>query len=122
VFDGDPHGAPARVFAVCVDSATPTELAGWWHEVLGGDLTNGPDHRPRWIQDAAGMDGLILKCVQVDDERTVKNRWHWDVTTEAVDGLVAKGATVLRPEGGDISWTVMADPEGNEVCAFTPRP
>src|SRR5690606_29058081 len=37
VFDGDPHGAPARAFAVCVDSAAPTELAGWWHEVLGGD-------------------------------------------------------------------------------------
>ncbi len=26
---------------------------------------------------------------------------------------------MLRPRGGDIEWTVMADPEGNEFCAFT---
>ena len=36
-----------------------------------------------------------------------------------IDGLVAAGATVLRPKGDDgIRWWVMADPEGNEFCAF----
>jgi hypothetical protein len=29
------------------------------------------------------------------------------------------GATVLREPGGDIGWHVLADPEGNEFCAFT---
>jgi hypothetical protein len=27
---------------------------------------------------------------------------------------------VLRGPGGDIDWHVMADPEGNEFCAFRP--
>lgn len=50
-----------------------------------------------------------------------KNRIHIDVTTEEVGPLVAAGATVLRPKGdGGIAWTVMADPAGNEFCAFTP--
>jgi hypothetical protein len=29
---------------------------------------------------------------------------------------------VLREPGGDISWHVLADPEGNEFCAFTGGP
>jgi hypothetical protein len=37
-----------------------------------------------------------------------------------VPGLVAAGATVLRRPDDDISWTVLADPQGNEFCAFTP--
>ena len=55
--------------------------------------------------------------------RTGKNRIHLDVTTPDLDALVAAGATILRPQdadhvGGGIGWTVMADPDGNEFCAF----
>ena len=49
----------------------------------------------------------------------MKNRIHWDVTVHAVAPLVEVGATVLREPGGDIGWHVLADPEGNEFCAFT---
>jgi hypothetical protein len=49
----------------------------------------------------------------------VKNRIHWDVTVPAVAPLVGAGAVVLREPGGDIDWHVLADPEGNEFCAFT---
>ena len=62
---------------------------------------------------------LILKFVPVDDERVAKNRMHWDVTTDDVDGLVAAGATVVREPDDDIQWTVMQDPQGNVFCAFT---
>jgi hypothetical protein len=31
---------------------------------------------------------------------------------------LAGGATLLRPKEDDIHWWVMADPEGNEFCAF----
>jgi hypothetical protein len=60
-----------------------------------------------------------MKFVRVPDERVVKNRWHWDVTTAEVEALVAVGATVLRARDNEIQWTVLADPEGNEFCAFT---
>ena len=111
---------PARPFALCVDSAKPEELAAWWAAVLDGTVGQGPDSTPRWIHGGAGLDGLILKCVRVADERVAKNRCHWDVTTEDVQHLVEMGATVLRPRDGEIAWTVLADPQGNEFCAFTP--
>ena len=31
------------------------------------------------------------------------------------------GARVLRPADEEIRWTVMADPEGTEFCAFVPK-
>jgi len=34
-------------------------------------------------------------------------------------GLEALGATIMEPRDGTRAWTVMADPEGNEFCAFT---
>jgi len=37
----------------------------------------------------------------------------------AVAPLVQAGATVLREPDADISWHVLAAPEGNEFCAFT---
>jgi hypothetical protein len=112
--------APARPFALCVDSAEPEELAAWWAAVLDGAVGQGPDGTPRRVHGGAGLDGLILKCVWVADERVAKNRCHWDVTTDDVQHLVDAGATVLRPRDGEISWTVLADPQGNEFCAFTP--
>ena len=62
----------------------------------------------------------VMKFVGVEDPRTVKNRVHWDVVSDAVPGLVAHGATLLR-EPDDVSeWQVLADPAGNEFCVFAP--
>ena len=126
VFPTDDHGATdvgpgvARPFALCVDSAAPEEAAQWWQAVLGGRIDDGPDGTPRWLHGAAGLGELILKFVRVPDDRAVKNRWHWDVTTDDVTALVAAGATVIREPDDDIRWTVLIDPQGNEFCAFGP--
>jgi hypothetical protein len=119
--DPDPGGPPIRPFALCVDSAEPVALAEWWAGVLGGTLGPGPDGEPRYLHGAAGLDPLVLQCVPVADERVAKNRCHWDVTTDDVEALVVAGATVLRRPDDEISWTVLADPHGNEFCAFAPR-
>jgi hypothetical protein len=56
----------------------------------------------------------------VPEPKTVKNRVHIDVATGDLDALVAHGATVLRNKGDEgLGWTVLADPQGNEFCAFT---
>jgi hypothetical protein len=55
---------------------------------------------------------------KVPEPKTVKNRVHWDVTVSEVQPLVDAGARVLRPPGDDRRWHVLADPEGNEFCAF----
>ena len=58
----------------------------------------------------------------VPEPKTVKNRIHWDVDAEDVQLLLDHGATVLRePRRRRSAGHVLADPEGNEFCAFMPR-
>jgi hypothetical protein len=61
-------------------------------------------------------DGWVFAAVP--EPKTVKNRIHWDLVVESVEALADIGATVLREKDDEIGWTVMADPEGNEFCAF----
>jgi hypothetical protein len=65
------------------------------------------------------MPGFTMDFVPVPEPKTVKNRVHWDVTVPSVAPLTEAGATVLREPDGDIGWHILADPEGNEFCAFT---
>lgn len=64
----------------------------------------------------------------VTDVKTVKNRVHLDLTTSAADRdaeierLLALGARrVDIGQTGQESWTVLADPEGNEFCVVRPK-
>ena len=57
-----------------------------------------------------------------------KNRTHLDLVTdspaqqaELVVRLRALGATPAQVGQGDVPWTVLADPEGNEFCVLEPR-
>jgi hypothetical protein len=126
----DPEGSEACVFpsdgspptALVVDSRDPLPLAEWWAEVLGARLVEAPDGTPRWLADVPGLPFDRLKVVPTLDERRVKNRVHWDVTTDDLDTLVHRGATVLREPTADSRWYVLADPQGNEFCAFLPEP
>lgn len=60
--------------------------------------------------------------------KTAKNRLHLDIApprhrdheTE-VERLMSLGATRVDIGQGDVSWVVMADPDGNEFCVLTPR-
>jgi Glyoxalase-like domain len=63
--------------------------------------------------------------VKVPDSKTVKNRLHFDLRPldqEAqVDRLIELGASrvdIGQPD--DVTWVVMADPEGNEFCVLAP--
>jgi hypothetical protein len=57
-----------------------------------------------------------------------KNRLHLDIAPPAdqdqqaeIDRLVALGATRVDIGQGDVSWVVMADPDGNEFCVLRPQ-
>ena len=121
----DPEGAEFCLFAegptaLVVDSADPVTDASWWAEVLGGRLVQAPGGLRRWVGDVPGLPFEVMKFVGVEDPRTVKNRMHVDVVSDAVPVLVARGATVLREPGGSVEWHVLADPAGNEFCVFAP--
>jgi hypothetical protein len=119
-----PHPAdPSRLgpFELVVDAAEPRSIAAWWAERTGGTVASRGDDTPFvWIEGAAGFPFMFWVFHWVPEPKTVKNRVHWDVklVDTTIDGLVAAGATLLRPKDDEIRWWVMADPEGNEFCAF----
>jgi hypothetical protein len=104
----------------CADDAEAHTLAAWWADVVGGRLGEKQQHGYVWVE-------AIPDCVWdsfdfngVPEPKTTKNRVHVDVHTDDLDALVAHGARVLRDKGDDgLGWTVLADPAGNEFCAFT---
>ena len=105
-----------RLHGLVVDSARPQELAAWWQSVLGGELEL---HGTDWATIAGIPDFPILTYdfVPVPEPKTAKNRVHVDVVGLTSE-LVAAGAALVV---GDLpGWDVLADPEGNEFCAFRP--
>lgn len=68
-----------------------------------------------------------IDVVPVPGPKTaVKNRVHLDLATASADHqaeLVARllglGATPADVGQGDVPWTVLADPEGNEFCLLS---
>jgi hypothetical protein len=127
----DPEGGEFCVFTydeppakklkdVVVDSADHVAISRWWADVIGGDLTHEDDDGYSHLDDIPGSPLESIDFVPVPEPKTVKNRVHWDVGLlpgVTLDDLVAAGATILTP-AGERSWTVMADPEGNEFCVF----
>jgi hypothetical protein len=104
----------------CAEGAQAShDIAAWWSEVLGGVLVDD-DRGFSWVEQMPNCPWESFDWDGVPEPKTVKNRIHVDVTTDDLDALVAHGATVLHPKGeGGIGWTVLADPDGNEFCAFT---
>ena len=111
-----------RLYEVVIDTGDSAEaahrIASWWADLLGAHLVD--DERGySYVDRVPGAPYGSLDFVPVPEPKTVKNRIHLDVTTGSVDDLVAAGATVLRAKDDEIGWTVLADPDGNEFCAFT---
>jgi hypothetical protein len=107
-----------EVVVDCADSAQAcSELATWWADVLGGRLAE-PDPDACAVEAVPNAPFEYLVLARVPEPKTVKNRIHLDVTTPDLDALVEAGAVVLRPQDDEIAWTVLADPAGNEFCAF----
>jgi hypothetical protein len=114
---GTREGKPAGLMEIVVDTADPMRIAAWWAGVLG---TEHKDHESGYsyldVVPEAPLEALVW--VPVPEPKTVKNRIHIDVSTPDVQLLVDAGATLLRAQDDEIRWSVLADPDGNEFCAF----
>ena len=71
---------------------------------------------------------VCIDVIAVPEPKTVKNRVHIDLATTSAAhqaDLVARlqdlGATPADVGQGDVLWTVLRDPEGNEFCVLEPR-
>jgi hypothetical protein len=111
-------------FELVVDCADPAGLAGWWAARFGVEVGSREGRPERWLTGVPDYPFYAWVFAPVPEPKTVKNRMHWDVALAAADPstLVDAGATVLREPDDDISWWILADPEGNEFCAFPPGP
>ncbi|MGC1212937.1 MAG: VOC family protein [Micromonospora sp.] len=116
------EGARPGVFELVVDSADPVAQATWWAGVVGGRAET--EEGVASVVGAAGFPWDYWVFDPVPERKHVKNRVHWDVDLTGPDAtaLIAAGATLLREPDDRVSWWVLADPEGNEFCAFPPRP
>ena len=118
--------------AICIDTTDPAPLGRWWAELLGWRLTHEDDDEVV-LEPPAGSpeDGVSpdILFLRVPEPKIVKDRLHLDLRPEDQAAEVARaealGATrVDIGQGDDVSWVVLADPEGNEFCilrALTPE-
>jgi Glyoxalase-like domain len=122
----------SRLWEIVVDSHDPKRLAEFWCEVLGYRVLEEEEvlveigsAAPTREEARAAPVIPTLIFLRVPESKAVKNRLHLDVTPfdhtreEEVERLLALGAT--RADVGqspDASWTVLADPEGNEFCVL----
>jgi hypothetical protein len=137
---------------IVVDCKNPHQLADWWAETLDWTVEpqdeafirlmveqgNAEDTDTQMYKDKlvwrtgaaigppedVGRESPRRILFQlVPEEKTVKNRMHWDVRLGGRDRdeerakLEARGASYLwTGHEGPRTWYTMADPEGNEFC------
>jgi hypothetical protein len=107
-----------RLHGLVVDAADPAVLARWWGRIYDAPVEdNSRGHST--VHQVPGMPILTMDFNPVPEPKTVKNRVHWDVAVAALQPLIDAGATLLQPPSGQAYWHVLADPDGNEFCAFT---
>jgi hypothetical protein len=119
---------------LAIDCADPGGLARFWCAVLDyevqdeddGTVTIGSPVVPAG-RNLPGPVPPTLTFARVPQAKTVKNRLHLDVSPadreqdEEVRRLLDLGARHADVGQGDVSWVVLADPEGNEFCVLAGR-
>ncbi len=128
-----------RWYSTVIDSHDVAALSRWWAETLDYQIVyEAPDEVvivPAYADEelirATPWDrvGPGLVFVAVDDPKPSKNRIHIDLAPHTTDdrdaiieALLARGAHAVdvgQPD--DVSWIVLADPEGNEFCVLSSR-
>src|SRR6266511_3957102 len=84
------------------------------------DIGQLPEEGHVVLADPEGNEFCVIKAGN--------NRLHFDLVPPVdgdqraeVDRLLSLGATRIDIGQGEVSWVVLADPDGNEFCVLTPR-
>lgn len=111
----------SRIAAIALYAVDPGPVAAFWAAALGWEVVD---------EDEEGIglgapDGSWprLDVLRVPEGKAVKNRLHLDLradgTTAAEELARLEALGVRRVDVGqpdDVTWVVLADPEGNELC------
>ena len=114
---------PSQWEQIVVDAEDPARLARWWAEALGYVIVH---EQPDEVEIRRSRDELPGLLFGVSAEaKTVKNRLHIDLRPDdqeaEVERLVDMGARLADIGQHEVSWVVLADPEGNEFCVLASR-
>ena len=110
--------------AITFDCADALRVARFWSEALGRPIDDGQPPASQFFARIAGdpqTGAPTMMFIAVPEGKSVKNRVHLDLDADdreaEVRRLIELGATHIhdKDEWG-ISWTTLADPEGNEFC------
>jgi hypothetical protein len=107
-----------RFEATVVDCRDPRVVGTFWAELLGRPLAGPDSEGDHWIDPSPSGPEMIF--VPVPEEKAAKNRLHIDLRPDdqaaEVERALALGARHVDLGQGEVTWVVLADPEGNEFC------
>jgi predicted enzyme related to lactoylglutathione lyase len=111
---------------IVIDAHDLPALARFWAQVLDWKILSEREREVVIGPDETAPVGICF--MPVTDQKTVKNRVHLDLAPGTdgrdaeVERILALGARrVDVGQTGTESWTVLADPEGNEFCILRPK-
>jgi len=128
-----------RWYSVVVDCHDVRSQADWWARALDWKPIHQSDDEcvivPSWVDEAVLRGtpwhriGPGMVFVPVPEGKAVKNRLHIDLAPHVshdrvaeIERLLALGAQRIDVgQSSDVTWTVLADPEGNEFCVLSSR-
>lgn len=115
-----------RIQSLSADSTDPRRIAGFWEAALGWRRT-ADDGEEVVLEPPEGspLENVVpdLLFLRVPEDKAVKNRLHLDLRPDdqaaevaRLEALGARRADV--GQGPEVTWVVMADPDGNEFCVL----
>jgi hypothetical protein len=115
----------SRIAIIAIDAVEPRPVAEFWSAVLDWKIVEEDEDGNLSIGPADGT-GPGIDVLRVPERKSVKNRLHFDLRADGstqdaeVERLIALGARrVDIGQGPDVSWVVLADPDGNEFCVLS---
>ncbi|MGP3981491.1 VOC family protein [Streptomyces sp. KR80] len=112
------------LYQIAVDARDLRGLAHFWCQALDWKVLYDDPEEVVIGADGNAWPGMVF--LPVPERKTVKNRLHLDLSPDdqeaEIERLLALGARrVDVGQGRDVTWVVLADPEGNEFCVLRPK-
>ncbi len=114
----------STIAVLAIDAMEPRRVADFWAAALGWQIIDEDDDGVS-IAPSTGA-WPTIDVFRVPESKSVKNRLHLDLrangtsTDDEVNRLLQLGARMADVgQSPDSTWTVLADPEGNEFCVLS---
>ena len=105
---------------VVIAAGDPAALGRWWCDALGWVVVDDTSPIFEIQPQPDRLPGILF--LPLSDTKETKNRLHIDLRPDdqavEVERLIGLGASRVDVGQGDVSWVVLADPEGNEFCVL----